>query len=130
MLSIKVKDAILTDSTNTILISIQLLKENPHMDYFQTEKTTETRQQRQQKRLVRNSIICTLSLSYQPNFVMSLLIGWLSSWFQNEPVTPELKKEIESTLIHTRYLFIPNLIVLIVLQQNIIAKLKPRLQSY
>ena len=74
MLSIKVKDAILTDSTNTILISIQLLKENPHMDYFQTEKTTETRQQRQQKRLVRNSIICTLSLSYQPNFVMSLLI--------------------------------------------------------
>lgn len=119
MLSIKVKDAILTDSTNTILISIQLLKENPHMDYFQTEKTTETRQQRQQKkRPVRNSIICTLSLSYQPNFVMSLLIGWLSSWFQNEPITPELKKEIESTLIHTRYLFIPNLIVLIVLQQK------------
>ena len=99
MLSIKVKDAILTDSTNTILISIQLLKENPHMDYFQTEKTTETRQQRQQKkRPVRNSIICTLSLSYQPNFVMSLLIGWLSSWFQNEPITPELKKEIESNI--------------------------------
>lgn len=29
---------------------------------------------------------------------MSLLIGWLSSWFQSEPATPELKKEIESNI--------------------------------
>ncbi|EMG45900.1 GRX2 Glutaredoxin-2 [Candida maltosa Xu316] len=26
------------------------------------------------------------------------MFGWLTSWFQSEPISPELKKEIESTI--------------------------------